>query len=384
MAPELGPGAKPHLAVKRNKGRGVTNSLRATGVCELLPPRSALDRRSVCGAGALRKDRTMKATKPFRRVGFPVVGATVAALVLFVTAMAAAGATWTALAPLPARTEGMQAGVIGDKIVAAYGYSSGDTNLTRIYDISSNTWSAGAPAPGPVRSEGAAVAHGGNLYAIGGRPAFLVGSRLERYTVATDTWATLSPMPTARAGLGAAVVGDAIFAIGGRTGGSPCTGGALANVERYDIAADTWTAVAPLPMALSDVAAIDHGGRIFVFGGCTNGGVRVATVSIYDPTTDSWSSGAPMPRARAALYQVGKKGNEVYAMGGTGASFVAPPQVDVYNVSSDSWSTLPASANMPDPRGEMSVVSHGGRIYTIGGAHPAFGSSSATNAVLKP
>ncbi len=326
----------------------------------------------------------MKVTKPFRRAGFTLAGAAIAALTLVVVAMAAPGPTWTSLAPVPNATEGMQSGVVGDKIVAAYGYSSGDTNLTRIYDIASNTWSAGAPAPLPVRSEGAAVTHGGNLYAIGGRGAPPVGSRLERYAVATDTWATLSLMPTARAGLGAAVKGDAIFAIGGRTSGSPCSGGALNNVERYDIASDTWTAVTPLPSALSDVAAIEHGGRIFVFGGCTNTGTLVSTVSIYDPMTDSWSPGAPMPRDRAALYQVGKKGNQIYVMGGVTTTVLDRATVDVYDVTTDSWTTLPASANMPDPRGEMGVVSHGGRIYTVGGAHPAFGTSSATNDVLKP
>lgn len=328
----------------------------------------------------------MNVTRPFGRMGLTVVGGSIAALALVVAAIAAPGPTWSTLAPVPAPTEGMQTGVVGNKIIAAYGFSpaTGDTNLTRIYDIASDTWSAGAMAPPPVRSEGAAVTHGGNFYAVGGRPVAAVGARLERYTVAADTWATLTPLPTARAGLGAAVVGDAIYAIGGRTTDSPCAGGALTAVERYDIASDTWTAVAPLPAALSDVAAIEHGGKIFVFGGCTSAGIRVDTLFIYNPTTDSWSPGATMPVARAALYQVGIKGNEIYVMGGTGPAFVTPPQVDVYNVAKDSWSTLPPTADMPDPRGEMGVVSHGGRIYTVGGAHPAFGSSSATNAVLKP
>lgn len=325
----------------------------------------------------------MKATKPIRRAGFTGLIAAIAALTLVAVALAAPGPAWTSLAPVPAPTEGMQVGVVGNTIVAAYGFSSGDNNLTRLYDIASDTWSAGAPAPLPVRSEGAAATHGGNLYAVGGRPAFLVGSRLERYTVATDTWTTLSPMPTPRSGLAAAVVGDALYAIGGRAGTAPCSGGPTAAVERYDIASDTWTAVAPLPAPRSDIAAIDHGGRIFVFGGCSPF-APLNTVSIYDPTTDSWSAGAPMPRARAALYQVGIKGNQIYVMGGVTSTVLDRATVDVYNVTTNSWTTLPPSANMLDPRGEMGVVSHGGRIYTVGGAHPAFGSSSASNEVLKP
>lgn len=37
----------------------------------------------------------------------------------------------------------------------------------------------------------------------------------DAYDRHTDTWQTLEPMPTARHGLGAAVVGDTIYVIGG-------------------------------------------------------------------------------------------------------------------------------------------------------------------------
>ena len=159
------------------------------------------------------------------------------AVVTIVAALAAAGPTWTTLAPMPVATEGGQTGVIGNTIVVAYGYSSGDTNLTRLYDIDANSWSPGATAPGPKRSEGTAVTHGGNLYAIGGRPQGSVGNRIDRYNLASDSWnSTLASMPTARAGLGSAVVGNAIYAIGGRTGfaSAPCSGSPTNAVERYD------------------------------------------------------------------------------------------------------------------------------------------------------
>ena len=148
--------------------------------------------------------------------------------------------TWSTLAPVPAPTEGMQVGAVGNQIVAAYGYSGGDTNLTRIYDIDNDSWTFATPGPLPTRSEGAAATHGGNLYAIGGRSAGPL-SDLDRYTPATDTWVSLANMPTARRGLGAAVVGNALYAIGGSTGAAPCSGSPLATVERYDIDTDTWS-----------------------------------------------------------------------------------------------------------------------------------------------
>jgi N-acetylneuraminic acid mutarotase len=318
----------------------------------------------------------MLARNLLRRVRTTVLVGVLAAL--GVVSAASAQGTWTALAPVPAPTEGMQVGQIGNDIIAAYGFSGVDTNLTRIYDIDSDSWSIGSAAPLPNRSEGAAATHAGNLYALGGRSATVLADN-DRYTPATDTWVSLASMPTPRAGLGAAVVGNSIYAIGGRTGTTPCSGTPLATVERYDIASNTWTAVAPLPTARSDLAAIDHGGKIYAFGGCMGSFAATNLVDVYNPTTNTWSTApADMPTPRSSFYGVGKKGNEIYAIGGQD-NFVQLAVNEVYNVAKNTWST---DTPMPSPRAEMGVVSHGGRIYTVGGGF--FGSSSNLNLVFKP
>src|SRR5712664_2063450 len=144
--------------------------------------------------------------------------------------------TWTTLAPVsPSPTEGMTVGGVGQVIVGAYGFSStlgGNTNQTRLYNIS------------------------------------------------TDSWST-----------GAAVIDDGIFVIGGRQSTSgPCSGGPyLETVEKYDIDTDTWSAVAPLPNPRSDMAAVAHGGKVFVFGGCTGTASAPSVtkeVDMYDPQTN--------------------------------------------------------------------------------------------------
>ena len=324
-----------------------------------------------------------------RRSGFrsrliPVALGTALLLIGFVPDASAQG-TWTSLAPVPSvgsGVEGMQVGQVGNDIIAAFGLDSGagDTVTTRIYDISSDTWTTGSDGPLPARSEGAAVTHDGSLYAIGGRSATVLAN-LDQYTPATDTWTSLAPMPTARAGLGAARVGEAIFAIGGRTSGAgPCSGGELATVERFDIASGTWSTVAPLPSARSDLAAKTKGGKIYVFGGCA-GGVFLGDVDVYDPNTDTWSTApADLPTPRAAMYAVGKKGGTIFVIGGF-AGGAALGVNEGYKVSKDSWSTW---APMLTPRAEMGVASHGGRIYTVGGGLPAFGASTNQNEVFKP
>ena len=54
---------------------------------------------------------------------------------------------------------------------------------------------------------------------------------------------------------------------------------------------------------------------------------------------------------------------------------------EVYDIAHDSWST---DTPMEHPRGEMGVASHGGRIYTVGGGVPAFGTPQSTLDVFKP
>src|SRR6266567_1100522 len=294
--------------------------------------------------------------------------------------------TWTTLAPVsPSPTEGMTVGGIGQVIVGAYGFSAslgGNTNQTRLYNINTDSWSTGLAAPLPARADAASgdTTHGGFLYVIGGGNSGVALSDLQRYDPVLDAWTTLTSMNTTRAGAAAAVIDDGIFVIGGRQStGGPCSGGPYLNtVEKYDIDTDTWSAVAQLPSARSDLAAVAHGGKIFVFGGCNDTGVT-DEVDMYDPQTNTWTTGlAPMPTKRASLV-AGHSGNQVYAIGGTdGVS--ASNANEVYDIPSDTWS---ANAPMTTRRQEAGVNSHGGRIYVVGGATPVHGTSTDANEVFK-
>ena len=326
----------------------------------------------------------MKSTK---KKPLLLVAAAVALGAAALGVQAGPGPSWTALAPVPSvgcGVEGMSVAQIDGHIMAALGYDrgAGDTNRLRIYDITANTWSFGANAPGPS-SEGAGIAHGGLFYAVGGRFG-AARTDIWAYDPDTDTWdATLAPMSQGRAGLALATVGNAIYAIGGRIAtGGPCTGGELASVERYDIDTDTWTNVAPLPNARSDLAAATVGGKIYVFGGCTGFGTYLNSVSVYDPTTDTWTDGlAAMPTARAAMYSVATKGDTVYVIGGSQGVFPGVSANEAYTVSKNAWTT---AMSMPTPRGEAGAAGHGGRIYVLGGSQPAYGNAVAANEVFKP
>jgi len=294
--------------------------------------------------------------------------------------------TWTGLAPVPSPTEGMTVGGAGQVIIAAYGAATGvDTNATRLYNITADSWSFGLPGPGPARSEAAYgdTTHAGFLYVIGGGSSEGgVFRDVNRYDPVMDVWTTVAPMPTARAGAVAAAVDNTIFVIGGRTtAGGPCGSGPyLATVEKYDVDTNTWSTVAALPSPRADLAAVAHGGKIYVFGGCTAPASVTSEVDVYNPETDTWTTGlTPMPTPRGSLV-AGRKGQIVYAMGGSdGASSLNVNEA--YNIASDSWST---NTSLPTPRMKAGTHSHGGRVYVVGGATPVNGTSTAANAVFKP
>src|SRR5712691_10917088 len=155
--------------------------------------------------------------------------------IFFAPAVALADHMWTPLAPEPTPTEGACDGVIGNNIYVAFGFTpaTGDSNLLRIYNIATNTWSFGPPAPTAGRSEMyRGVAHDGTLYCVGGRNT----NENWSFTPATNTWTPLAPLPGGlNVGSTATDFGNGHYMFGGRGFASaPCSGPGTNAVLRYD------------------------------------------------------------------------------------------------------------------------------------------------------
>jgi hypothetical protein len=87
--------------------------------------------------------------------------------------------------------------------------------------------------------------------------------KVETVRAAEDSWTTLECMPTARCGLGVAVVDDKIYAIGGTYG----IQGSYDNNEEYDSVTDTWTTKKPMPTPRGDFAIAIFQDKIYIIGG---------------------------------------------------------------------------------------------------------------------
>jgi hypothetical protein len=156
--------------------------------------------------------------------------------------------------------------------------------------------------------------------------------------VVEDSWETMASMPTARNGLGVAVVNGKIYAIGGDTFGS-----GIVNVnEMYDPATNTWITKKSMPTPRANFATAVFHNKIYCIGGL----FPISGVNeVYDPVTDTWETKQPMPTPRGAL-SASVVNNKIYLIGGFVPSSIGLPTPErsnlneMYDPVTDSWTTM--------------------------------------------
>jgi hypothetical protein len=178
---------------------------------------------------------------------------------------------------MPTPRDWISAAVVNDKIYVIGGSdnSGGIYSMNEMYDPLTNTWTTMTPDPQNRLACGIGVANG-KIYLIGGwiRPGAPPGeptSLNEEYDPETDTWTTKAPMPTARNGLAVVEVNDRLYAIGGATDFNPWTNN-LNVVEEYDPSTDAWTTVESMPTSRSLLGAAVVNNKIYSIGGMGSSG----------------------------------------------------------------------------------------------------------------
>lgn len=109
--------------------------------------------------------------------------------------------------------------------------------------------------------------------------------------------------------------GKLFYVIGGRT----ATGQRSRWVWCYDSTSEEWKRLADLPEPRSHSSAIFMNGRIYLFGGITDGSERMEKCEerseIYDPESDEWFPGATL-RYPKSMSKILVRGKELYIVGG--------------------------------------------------------------------
>ncbi len=229
-------------------------------------------------------------------------------------------------------------------------------------------WKKAAPSPF-ARVESPTVVVGDKLFLFGGFDDQLGASNeLDVYDPANDIWTRRKDMPTRVTHLNPAIDDQTIWFAGGFKGKHP--GPVVAEVWKYDIAADTWTPGPPLPQPCAGGGLVIVGRKLHYFGG-------------YKPDRDtnsadhwslaldggkSWQREADLPEPRGHVAAAVLDG-KIYALGGAHGHDIT--QIDQkfchrFDPDTGRWTAI---ASLPDGRShfESSTFTHKGRIVIVGG-----------------
>ncbi len=255
---------------------------------------------------------------------------------------------WTSVEELPAGFEGidhLHGIAVGGRIVYIGGLSQWEhpfpvIGAVAIYDPGTDEFTDGAEMPSPRAAGGVVAWHGKVIYAGGLGPDGAV-ARVDMYDPQTDEWTRLADMPRPREHFHAVVVGDELYAIGGREtfeseGGIEIE--EIAGVDVLDLPADdadlptaAWHQdVTSIPTPRGGLGVVEIGECIYAIGGEHElGGVEEATgaTESYDTATGTWRVLSPLWTPRHGI-QAAAIGQTIYVAGGGTKPFDYSPTAE--------------------------------------------------------
>jgi N-acetylneuraminic acid mutarotase len=196
------------------------------------------------------------------------------------------GNQWRRLKDAPVARGGATAKSIGGKIYVAGGSPAEMVPSIAeldVYDPLTDSWSTGAPLPTP-RENVASCVIDNKLVVIGGwNDKREVQNVVEAYDPNTNTWERWPDLPTARGGLGAVVLDNRCYTIGGETWSTPPPGTFGAN-EMFDPMSRRWAVLAPMPTPRHGLGLAVVGQEIWaVGGGPSQGDSYTSIIEAYRP-----------------------------------------------------------------------------------------------------
>ena len=188
----------------------------------------------------------------------------------------------------------------------------------------------------------------------------------------TVSWSRAADATVARQEIYPAVLGEKIIVAGGVLSQAP---GFTDHVEAYDVQADRWTTLAPLPEGRHHIALAEAGGKVYGIGGFS-GAIpdwrAHATVFVYDAQANRWSAGPSLPQPRAEGVVATVK-DRIYFIGGR---VPTGPEAAHINAHADTargealdtrtkrWERIP---DAPSARNSAAAAVIGDKIYVVGG-----------------
>lgn len=212
------------------------------------------------------------------------------------------------LQPLPQPVTSFGAAVLGDALYTYGGHTGGAHSYSdkeqgrQLMQLNLKTGIWKGLAEGPGLQGLALVAHGNHLYRIGGFSAknaegedhnLWSQNDVASIDPQTSEWTELPPLPERRSSHDAAVVGDAIYVVGGWAMSGPDQTQWHTTAWKLDLKQQPlyWQPIAAPPFQRRALAAAAHDNKLYVIGGMDQDGGPTTDVAVYDPASDKWMDG---------------------------------------------------------------------------------------------
>ena len=290
-------------------------------------------------------------------------------VVVFVPAPARAGLQWQGKADMPTARGYFGVAALNGKVYAAGGLIEGSpdvaTDVVEVYDPGSNNWTTVAAMPGPlwglvlVGVQGKLVAAGGSADTTA--PRIPVNTTYV-YDPATDRWSNGSSMPGERIWASGVAAGGGVEVWGGTGPGDFIPPTATNTRFSYNVGADRWTILQPMPLNLTNFGIAGVSTTAYVTGGWRN----IANVSSVPLPAGPWQEVSPMLEGRGGHASTDLDGI-VYAIAGVTANtteYVPSRTVEAYSPANDTWWRVP---DYPEPAHSLGAVRVGSTLYAMGG-----------------
>ncbi len=285
---------------------------------------------------------------------------------------------WTVGPKIPqARRRGSAATVVYNQKIylvggITNGHTSGFVKWLDEFDPATGTWQT-LPDANFARDHFHAAVVGNKLYAAGGRRTSgatgqvfsLTVPEVDVFDFGTRQWLPypngMAPIPTQRAGTTVAVLGGEVVVIGGESANNA---GDLAHnqAEALNPATGTWRSLDPLNTGRHGTQALVYKEKIYIAAGSgKRGGTpelnSLESFSFSEPVFTNWTQRAPALGKRAEGQSI-RYNNKIYVFNGFAPGIVINNSNEAYNPAANQWTSL---APMPkDPQGKPYAVTHNG------------------------
>jgi non-specific serine/threonine protein kinase len=242
--------------------------------------------------------------------------------------------------------------------------SARSTKTTQIYDPAKNTWRAG-PSLLQAVDHANLVTYHSQLWLIGGFRSqggeSVASSQVLIYDDSIGHWQPGPSLRHPRAAAAAAVVGDKLVVVGGRTGSEQL----VRETEVFDGTA--WHDGARILVPGDHLAAASDGSSLYAVGGRRfDSDHNTRAVQRYEPATNRWTRLTNLPR-RLSGAGVAVVNGQLIVAGGENTSLKVTSTVRAYDLTAPAaaWTTLPSLAVA---RHGLAVTALGNTLYAIGGS----------------